>query len=80
MSAIDKARQFRALHDHGTFVLANAWDAASAALIADAGAPALATTSSGVSWSLGLQGGEGLTRASGPQRRPPGSWPLSGYP
>ncbi len=58
----DRARVFRALHDEGTFVLANAWDAASAAVMAAAGVPALATTSSGVSWSLGVPDGEHLDR------------------
>ncbi|MBD0738289.1 3-methyl-2-oxobutanoate hydroxymethyltransferase [Streptomyces sp. CBMA29] len=43
-------------------VLPNAWDAASAALIARAGAPAVATTSGGVAWSAGRPDGHGLTR------------------
>jgi len=57
-----KAAVFRALHDHGVFVLPNAWDAGSAVLIAAAGAPAIATTSAGVSWSLGRPDGQQLTR------------------
>jgi 2-methylisocitrate lyase-like PEP mutase family enzyme len=57
------AKQFRALHATGTLVLPNAWDAASAALIADAGAVAIATTSAGVAWSLGRRDGEQVTRA-----------------
>jgi len=56
------ARRFAALHEHGTFVLPNAWDAASAAVIAAAGAAAVATTSSGISWALGVPDGENLTR------------------
>jgi 2-methylisocitrate lyase-like PEP mutase family enzyme len=44
-------------------VLPNAWDAASAAVIADAGAAAIATTSAGVAWSLGRPDGELLPRA-----------------
>jgi 2-methylisocitrate lyase-like PEP mutase family enzyme len=43
----------RTLHDHGTLVLPNAWDAGSAVLIARAGATAIATTSGGVAWSAG---------------------------
>jgi 2-methylisocitrate lyase-like PEP mutase family enzyme len=57
-----KARQFRSLHDTGTLVLPNVWDAASAAVAADAGATALATTSGGVAWALGRPDGEGLSR------------------
>ncbi|MEV6872953.1 isocitrate lyase/phosphoenolpyruvate mutase family protein [Amycolatopsis sp. NPDC051128] len=56
------AENLRALHDDRTLVLPNAWDAASAALIAQAGAPAIATTSGGVAWSAGRPDGHGLTR------------------
>lgn len=57
----DRARTLRALHQH-TLVLPNAWDAASAAIIARAGAAAIATTSGGVAWSAGRPDGHGLTR------------------
>lgn len=57
------AKLLRELHADGTLVLPNAWDAASAALIADAGAAAIATTSAGVAWSLGRPDGELLPRA-----------------
>jgi 2-methylisocitrate lyase-like PEP mutase family enzyme len=57
-----KAAQFRALHANGVFVLPNAWDSASAAMIAAAGAPVVATTSAGMSWALGRSDGQGLTR------------------
>lgn len=52
----DQAREFLALH-HATrgFVLPNAWDAASAIILADAGFPAVATTSAGIAFSLGKQ-------------------------
>jgi 2-methylisocitrate lyase-like PEP mutase family enzyme len=60
-SQSERAAAFRALHAEGTFVLANAWDAASAKVIERAGAPAIATTSSGASWSLGVPDGEALT-------------------
>ncbi len=58
-----KAETFRSLHNEGIFVLPNAWDAGSAAMIAAAGAQAIATTSAGVSWSLGKSDGEHLSRA-----------------
>jgi 2-methylisocitrate lyase-like PEP mutase family enzyme len=48
------AQQFADLHQPGApLLLANAWDAASAAAIEHAGAKAIATTSAGVAWSLG---------------------------
>lgn len=51
-----EARRFRLreLHETGTFVILNAWDVGSARLFEAAGAPALATTSSGFAASLGL--------------------------
>jgi 2-methylisocitrate lyase-like PEP mutase family enzyme len=58
-----KAVALRALHEGDIFVLPNAWDAGSAAMIASAGAPAIATTSAGVSWSLGRPDGQHLSRA-----------------
>jgi 2-methylisocitrate lyase-like PEP mutase family enzyme len=58
-----KAERLRALHGSGVLVLPNAWDACSAALIAQAGAKAIATTSGGVAWSAGRADGEHLTRA-----------------
>ncbi|MBT0773780.1 isocitrate lyase/phosphoenolpyruvate mutase family protein [Kineosporia sp. J2-2] len=55
--------EFAALHRPGTpVVLPNAWDAASAVLIAAAGAPAVATSSAAVAWALGRPDGEHLTR------------------
>jgi len=62
MNADDRARRFHALHQSGTLILPNAWDAASAALIAGCGAAAVATTSSGISWALGVPDGEQLRR------------------
>jgi 2-methylisocitrate lyase-like PEP mutase family enzyme len=57
----ERARTFDALHRPGVpLLLPNAWDAGSAALIARAGAAAIATTSAGVAWSLGLADGGGL--------------------
>lgn len=57
-----KARLLRSYHDD-VLVLPNAWDACSAAVLAHAGARAIATTSAGVSWSLGRPDGQHLTRA-----------------
>ncbi|MFI9597192.1 isocitrate lyase/phosphoenolpyruvate mutase family protein [Nonomuraea sp. NPDC052265] len=57
-----KADLFRKLSTDSVLLLPNAWDAASAAVIAAAGASAIATTSGGVSWSLGRGDGQHLTR------------------
>ncbi len=54
---------FRDRHFHGDpIVLPNAWDAASARVIEQAGAVAVATTSAGVAWSLGVPDGNRLRR------------------
>lgn len=56
----EKARRFRELHGSGgTFVMPNAWDAASARLLAARGFPAIATTSAGINWAHGLPDGLG---------------------
>ena len=58
-----KAKAFRALHAGAEpLVLPNAWDAASAVLVAEAGFAAVATTSAGVAWALGRPDGQVLTR------------------
>lgn len=54
----DDAAAFRALHSRSVLVLPNAWDALSAAIVQDAGAAAVATTSAGISWSLGYPDGQ----------------------
>ena len=59
----DRAKVLLQLHSTGVLVLPNAWDAASAAVIARAGAPAVATTSAGLAWSLGYRDGEQVPRA-----------------
>lgn len=57
----DKAKLFHALHvNDPVLVLANAWDVASARVVADAGAPAVATTSAGVAWTLGYPDGDAV--------------------
>jgi 2-methylisocitrate lyase-like PEP mutase family enzyme len=58
--AASDAPAFRQFHQ-GTLVLPNAWDAMSAAVIAEAGAKAIATSSGGVSWSRGVPDGQHLT-------------------
>ena len=50
----EKRRAFRALHERGCFVLPNPWDIGSARYLQHLGFAALATTSSGAAWSLGL--------------------------
>ena len=48
-----KRRAFRELHAAGTFVIPNPWDLGSARLLQHLGFAALASTSSGLSWSNG---------------------------
>ena len=50
----EKRRAFRALHAAGCFVMPNPWDAGSARYLQHLGAPALATTSAGAAFALGL--------------------------
>jgi 2-methylisocitrate lyase-like PEP mutase family enzyme len=58
------SRQFFALHQPGRpFVLPNAWDVASALLLADAGFPAVGTTSMGMTAAAGLVDGTGAGKA-----------------
>ena len=59
----EKAQLFHGLHRNGEpVILANAWDVASARVVEDAGAAAVATTSAGVAWSLGVPDGDLLSR------------------
>ncbi len=51
----ERCREFRRLHESGCFVIPNPWDVGSARLLARLGFKALATTSSGLAWSLGRQ-------------------------
>ena len=58
-----KADALRRLHVEGPMlVLPNAWDAGSARIFVEAGFPALATTSAGIAFSLGLPDGERISR------------------
>jgi len=59
-----KAETFAALHEGPEIlVLPNCWDAGSARIIADAGFPAIATTSAGVAFSRGYADGHVISRA-----------------
>lgn len=52
----EKAERFRALHSRaGAFIIPNPWDRGSARLLEQAGFEALATTSAGCAFSLGLR-------------------------
>ena len=53
----ERAAVFRALHESGTFVMPNPWDAGSARLLESLGFRAVATTSSGFAFSLGRHDG-----------------------
>jgi len=55
-----KAETFKKLHERpGIFVVPNPWDAGSAKMLASLGFEALATTSAGLAFSLGLPDGTG---------------------
>ena len=61
MSQTAKAQAFAALHaGPDILVLPNAWDAASAAVMEDAGAKAVATSSAAVAWAHGYPDGDTL--------------------
>lgn len=57
-SQAEKAAAFAALHESGTFIVANPWDVGSARLLQALGFNALATTSSGFAMSLGRLDGQ----------------------
>lgn len=60
---MSQAETFRKLHEGPELlVLPNAWDAASAALMQDAGAKAVATSSAAVAWAHGYADGDVLPR------------------
>jgi 2-methylisocitrate lyase-like PEP mutase family enzyme len=65
ISPRDRALLLHDLHRPGSpLVLPNAWDVASARIVAACGAAAVATTSAGVAWSLGRPDGDALDRES----------------
>ncbi len=49
----ERAIQFRKLHQTGTFMMPNAWDAGSTKILAKEGFAAIATTSAGIAFALG---------------------------
>lgn len=50
----DRVAAFHRLHESGCFVMPNPWDVGSAIALERLGFPALATTSAGHAWTLGL--------------------------
>ncbi len=58
MNQQQKAERFRALHERpGAFIIPNPWDAGTARILASLGFEALATTSAGLAFSLGVKEG-----------------------
>ena len=53
VSTAQKRADFKKLHESGCFVLPNPWDVGSALLLQGMGFKALASTSSGMAWSIG---------------------------
>ena len=53
-----KRAAFRSLHDEGCFVLPNPWDIGGVRRLEKLGFAALASTSAGMAWTLGLEDGE----------------------
>ncbi len=63
MTQREKAERLRALHRPGEpLVLVNAWDALSARVIEELGAPAIATTSAGMAFVRGWPDGQRISR------------------
>jgi len=58
MSAADKRKTFRRLHESGCFVIPNPWNIGSARYLQALGFKALATTSSGYAHSIGYSDGD----------------------
>jgi 2-methylisocitrate lyase-like PEP mutase family enzyme len=50
----ERVTEFHRLHESGCFVMPNPWDAGSARVLEQLGFPALATTSAGFAWTLGV--------------------------
>lgn len=62
-SQAEFARQFRSLHSLGNFfIIPNAWDVPSARMFEEVGFSSVATSSAGLSISLGYQDGESIPR------------------
>ena len=62
INTMNSFEKFSNLHRQSeVLTLPNAWDAASARVIQEAGAQAIATTSAGVAWALGYADGYKMT-------------------
>lgn len=61
-SSTERTAALLALHAGPGFVLPNAWDGGSARILEQVGFPAIATTSAGIAWSLGVPDGGALDR------------------
>ncbi|MGH3724036.1 MAG: isocitrate lyase/PEP mutase family protein [Mycobacterium sp.] len=59
-SQLERAVAFAALHQSGTFVVPNPWDAGTARILTGFGFSALATTSAGLAFALGRHDGANL--------------------
>lgn len=57
MSQPDAYERFRVLHESGCFVMPNAWDGASAAILKSAGFQALGTSSAAIAFAMGRHDG-----------------------
>ncbi len=55
---LERARAFRALHERGSFVIANCWDGGSARVLQSQGFAALATSSAAAAATYGRQDGQ----------------------
>ena len=55
MPDLTRAARFRELHQSGCFVIPNPWDLGSARVLVQLGFEALATTSCGFAWTLGVR-------------------------
>jgi 2-methylisocitrate lyase-like PEP mutase family enzyme len=62
-SQMEKGGQFARSHvESGIVVLPNAWDAGSAVMMVEAGFPAIATTSAGIAFAMGVPDGQRVSR------------------
>jgi 2-methylisocitrate lyase-like PEP mutase family enzyme len=57
MTVAEKRAAFRALHQEGCFVMPNPWDVGSARALQGLGFKAIASTSAGMAWAMGLNDG-----------------------
>src|ERR1700733_8346590 len=53
-TTVEKRARFQELHQSGCFVLPNPWDIGSARMMQHLGFEAIATTSSGFAWTIGV--------------------------